>query len=106
MKKWILTAALALMIPAMAQAMTTADVIKLSQSGVGDEVVLSQIETSHQVFTLTVDDILELKNAGVSDRVITYMINTGKNQSEMGAGLDAAGSHAAANENAGTNERE
>jgi hypothetical protein len=78
MKKMFLIAALALLIPAMAQAMTVADVIKLSQSGVGDEVIQKQIESSGEVFTLTVDDILELKKAGVSDRVITYMINTGK----------------------------
>ncbi|MDZ4805919.1 MAG: hypothetical protein SGI90_13750 [Candidatus Eisenbacteria bacterium] len=78
MKKLIVIVALALMIPALAQAMTIAEVIKLSKSGIGDEVVLSQIDASDQVFTLTVDDILELKKSGVSDRIITYMINTGK----------------------------
>lgn len=80
MKKLSAMLAFALLIPAMVHAMTIAEVTRLSQSGVGDEVVLSQIDASKQVFTLTVDDILELKNAGVSDRVITYMINTGKHQ--------------------------
>jgi hypothetical protein len=41
-------------------------------------VIISQIEASGEVFTLTVDDILGLKKAGVSDRVISFMINTGK----------------------------
>ena len=89
MKKLLMTLALTLIIPTMVQAMTIAEVTLLSQSGVGDEVVLSQIDASNQIFTLTVDDILELKKSGVSDRVITYMINTGKNDKEV-APVEAA----------------
>ena len=91
MRKLILIAALALLLPATARAMSVADVVKLNQSQVGDEVILSQIETSGTIFTLTVEDILELKSAGVSDRVITYMINTGKHQkSDVGGGTGSA----------------
>jgi hypothetical protein len=90
----LLVAALALLIPILASAqdrkagkdMTVDDVIELSRSDVGDDVILSQIEASGVVFKLTVDDILELKKAGVSDRVITYMINTGKNDDDNDSG--------------------
>lgn len=83
MKKWL---ALALVLgalttvsaPALAGAMTIADVVRLAKGGAGDDVIMSQIEASNEVFTLTVQDILDLKQSGVSDRVITYMINTGK----------------------------
>src|SRR5687767_12695599 len=69
---------LAALVPSLVSAMTIQDVVKLSDSDVGDDVIISQIEASGEVFTLTVDDILALKKAGVSDRVISFMINTGK----------------------------
>jgi hypothetical protein len=81
---WALAIA-ALLLPVVGHAdtqrpMTPQDVIRLARAGAGDEVLLTQIDASHEVFTLTVQDILDLKEAGVSDRVITYMINTGKNR--------------------------
>jgi hypothetical protein len=69
---------LAVLLPSLANAMTMQDVVKLTDSKVGEDVIISQIEASGEVFKLTVDDILELKKAGVSDRVISFMINTGK----------------------------
>jgi hypothetical protein len=93
----LLIAALAVLLPALAgadpertpaRAMTVKDVIELSHSDVGDEVIVNQIEASRVVFKLTVDDILDLKKAGVSDRVITYMINTGKNDGDAGENND------------------
>lgn len=79
MKRFLTAILVGLAIPAVASALTTRDVIKLHDSGVGDQVIMSQIESSGDVFRLTVDDILELRQAGVSDNVITFMINTGKN---------------------------
>jgi len=86
MKRLFLILLAALLVPAAVQAMTIQDVITLARSNVGDEVIVSQIDASGQVFTLDVQDILDLKNAGVSDRVITCMINTGK---ETGSSEDS-----------------
>lgn len=87
---WALAIA-ALLLPVVGHAdtqrpMTPQDVIRLARAGAGDEVLLTQIDASHEVFTLTVQDILDLKEAGVSDRVITYMINTGKNRNPSDEG--------------------
>jgi hypothetical protein len=44
----------------------TADVKMLAKSGVGDEVIISQIRNSRTVYHLTAAEILDLKDAGVS----------------------------------------
>lgn len=89
MKRILALAMVALLLPLVGYAdsqrpMTPQDVIRLARAGAGEEVLLSQIDASHEVFTLTVQDILDLKEAGVSDRVITYMINSGKNRTPAG----------------------
>lgn len=85
MKRLFLIVLAALLLPVAARAMTIQDVIDLARSDVGDQVIMSQIDASGQVFVLTVQDILDLKNAGVSDRVITCMINTGKDVEDLEA---------------------
>ena len=59
-----------------AQPMSLPDVKMLAKSGVGDEVILSQIRNSHTVYHLSAPEILDLKDAGVSEKVIDFMINT------------------------------
>jgi outer membrane lipoprotein SlyB len=56
--------------------LTVADVKALVQSGVSDDVIISQISSSHTVYRLGAQDIIDLHNSGVSDKVINYMINT------------------------------
>jgi len=59
-------------------AITIDDVIKLSEAGASDSVIMAKIDDDGTVFHPTVDDILLLKQKGVSDVVITYMMNSGK----------------------------
>ena len=59
-------------------AITIDEVIKLSEAGASDSVIMSKIDDDGTVFHPTVDDILLLKEKGVSDVVITYMMNSGK----------------------------
>jgi hypothetical protein len=54
--------------------MTVADVVKLAQAGVSDEVILAQMRAKHASFNLTVDQLLQLKAASVSERVIRAMM--------------------------------
>jgi hypothetical protein len=53
----------------------TADVVKLSQSGVGDGVVLPFVQNTQSPFNLSADDMVYLRDIGVSEDVITAMIN-------------------------------
>ena len=53
--------------------MTMSDIIKLTQSQVGEMTIIKQIQTSRTVFQLTPDDIVMLKSYGVTDNVINAM---------------------------------
>ncbi len=63
-------------------AITIDEVIKLSEAGASDSVIMAKIDDDGTVFHPTVDDILLLKQKGVSDVVITYMMNSGKVEKE------------------------
>src|SRR5262245_24221544 len=51
-----------------------AEVIRLAESGVGDDVVLAYIQNSQTTFDLRADDVLYLRDVGVSSAVITAML--------------------------------
>ena len=51
------------------------EVVRLTQSGVGDQVVLAFIEQSRSYYNLSGADITALKNVGVSSQVLTAMLN-------------------------------
>lgn len=63
-------------IPPDSSAMSIDDVTTLSNEGVSDEVIISQIKATYSYFELTTDDIVYLKKAGVSENVINTMIKT------------------------------
>lgn len=54
------------------------DVVQMSQSGVGDGVIINQINSSPSVFRLTPSDVANLHNQGVSDQVIVAMQETAR----------------------------
>jgi len=58
------------------QQLNMSDVKSMSQAGISDDVIISQIRKTNSRFHLTTSQIIELKNAGVSQRVIDFMINT------------------------------
>lgn len=63
--------------PAQAQKqMGVADVIRMSEAGIPDNLIINKIRQTRSVFNLTVDDMIKLKKAGVSDRVIEEMVQT------------------------------
>ena len=70
------TAAAFLLLTSPAWALTPADVAKLTQAKISDEVILAQIRAEKAVFDLHSDQILDLKKAGVSDAVLKAMIET------------------------------
>ncbi len=52
-----------------------AEVVKLAQSGVGDEVVLAYINKSGPAFNPSVDEIVYLKDLGLSEAVLTSLVS-------------------------------
>ena len=52
-----------------------AEVVKLAESGTGDDVTLSYIQNSQAAFNLSADDVLYLKDLGLSSQVISAMLN-------------------------------
>src|SRR5882757_2231431 len=52
-----------------------AEVVKLAQSGVSDDVVLAYINNSQSAFTLSSDAVVYLKDLGLSPAVVTAMLN-------------------------------
>jgi hypothetical protein len=59
------------------QRLSLNDIKAMSEAGISDPVITTQICTTGSIFYLTTSDIMDLKNAGVSERVIDVMIQTG-----------------------------
>ncbi len=51
-----------------------AEVVRLAESGLGDEVVASYVTSSQAAFNLTADDIVYLKDVGISEAIISQMM--------------------------------
>jgi hypothetical protein len=58
------------------QPLGISDIKALSQAGINDDVIISQIRNTHTTYHLSPADIIDLHNSGVSQRVIDFMINT------------------------------
>jgi uncharacterized protein YcfJ len=58
--------------------LTINDVIKLSQGGVSDDMMMSYMRDTSSSYTLSQAQIRRLQDAGVSQRVINYMVDTGR----------------------------
>ena len=76
MRTILLTAALLTSLTA-ASALTANEVAELSKAGVGDNVIIAQLETDGTRAHLSADTILRLQGEGVSDEVILAMIRSG-----------------------------
>ncbi|GAB4187051.1 MAG: hypothetical protein Tsb0015_05390 [Simkaniaceae bacterium] len=58
------------------QQLSINDIKAMSQAGISDDVIISQIRATNSRYNLSTSQIIDLKNAGVSQRVIDYMINS------------------------------
>jgi uncharacterized membrane protein len=57
-------------------AVSPADIVHMSQSGVADDTIMAQIRSSGSVYNLTPTDVVSLKQAGVSERVLQCMLDS------------------------------
>jgi hypothetical protein len=51
------------------------DVVKLSQNGFSEELIITKIKKNGKAFDLNTDELFELKKAGVHDNVIKYLLD-------------------------------
>ncbi len=74
----MLLAALLLLVPAAARAVTFDDIVALSKAGLTADVLVAVIDADRTVFTLTPEQILVLKDAGVPGEVIVKMLGSAR----------------------------
>jgi hypothetical protein len=63
---------------ARAEAITIAEIIELSKTGLSDEVLLALVEIENRVFPVDPETVKALKGGGVSERVIAAIVRHGR----------------------------
>ena len=61
--------------PAKSAALTVEEVVKLSQSGFSEELIITKIKKNGKAFDLSAEELLDIKKAGVSDNVIRFLLD-------------------------------
>jgi hypothetical protein len=59
-------------------ALTNADVLKLKEAGLSEQVIIDKIAASPANYKIDTDDLIELKKVGLSDAVISAMLAASK----------------------------
>jgi hypothetical protein len=67
------------------QPLAVADIKAMVAAQVGDDVIISQIQSTRSIYHLSAADIIDLHNAGVSEKLVQYMINTSNTASAVTA---------------------
>src|SRR6266567_3065160 len=55
--------------------LTVEEVIKMSQSGWSEELIITRVKKNGKVFDLNNEELLDIRKAGVSDNVIKYLLD-------------------------------
>ena len=58
--------------------LTNADVLRLKESGMGDELIIAKVKSAPGTYKLDPDDLVQLKSSGLSDRIIAAMIEASR----------------------------
>jgi 4-hydroxy-3-methylbut-2-en-1-yl diphosphate synthase IspG/GcpE len=69
-------------VSAQSEKLTNADVILLSRSGLGKELLINKIKNSQADFDVSVTGLVELKKAGVDDVVVAVMMEKAREKRE------------------------
>src|SRR2546421_9118002 len=56
-------------------ALNVEEVVKLSQSGFAEELIITKIKKNGKAFDLSAEELLDIKKAGVSDNVIRFLLD-------------------------------
>jgi hypothetical protein len=71
---WIAVAEVAPASPPQDTEIDNARVVEMTKMGLGDEIIVAKIKTTHLKFSLSDADLVALKQANVSDKVIAAML--------------------------------
>jgi hypothetical protein len=55
--------------------MAVGDVVKLIQSGIGEEIIIAKLKKDGKAFDLSTDDLIALKNAGATSAILKTMMS-------------------------------
>lgn len=58
--------------------LTNADILKLKEAGLSDDLIIAKVKVSGADYNLGVDDLLTLKKANLSDGVLAAMLEASK----------------------------
>jgi hypothetical protein len=77
MRWFLLVLALAACTPTPASAVTLAEVVALSKSGVSEPVILALIERDQTLFSMSPDQLVKLQRQGLSDTILLALLKSG-----------------------------
>jgi hypothetical protein len=63
-------------------AVTPDDIVRLTKSGVSDDVILALVARDRTIFALNPDDLVALKQQGLSEAVLVAMLKSGREEGE------------------------
>ena len=61
--------------PAKMGQLTIEEIVKLSQTGFSDELIIAKVKKNAKAFDLSADELIELRKAGVSENVVRYLLD-------------------------------
>lgn len=80
-----------------AQGLTVEDIVKLTEAGLSEDVIVARIRKNGKAFDLSTDDLLKLKKVGVGNNVLRAMMDPAwESRPAVAPGAPAAGESAAA----------
>lgn len=62
-------------IPVKVGQLTIEEVVKLSQAGFSEELIVAKVKKNGKAFDLSTDELLELRKAGVNETVVRYLLD-------------------------------
>jgi hypothetical protein len=78
----VLAVMLLSLVPAAASAVTREEIVRLSKSGVSEDVILALVDRDKTIFSIDPDDLVTLKSEGVSEAVVLTMLKSGREEGE------------------------
>ena len=73
-----------------ASAVTRDEIVRLSRSGVSDDVILALVDRDKTIFSIAPEDLVTLKSEGVSEAVVLAMLKSGREEGEAAFAQQAA----------------
>jgi hypothetical protein len=87
---WVPVAAVLVLLPSPASAVTLDQVLSLAHAGVTDAVILALIDRDRTIFAVEPEQIVTLQREGLSEAVILAILKSGREEGDQAARADSA----------------